>query len=171
MTINTLSLPQPLSFVQIVDLEVGLLHYGTVLGGDVYFSRQYKRDKWRTTSDGDKQKVLYQATQHLELLNFLGDKTDSDQLLQFPRGGDTVVPANIEYATYEEAYQIIAGKDYESELNTLGIQKQQFGPVSTTYMNNQSPMPFVTAGILSSVAWRLVSPYLRRAEEIQLIRV
>ncbi len=171
MTIFELTPAQTLQLSQVIDLEIGLLHYGTVLGSDVYFSRQYKRDSWRNASDGDKQKLLYQVTQHFELLNYKGSKTVETQLLQFPRGGDTVVPSNIEYAVYEEAYQILIGRDYEQESQNLNIVQHRFGPVSTTYRNGDSTTNNVTAGILSSVAWRLIYPYLRRADEIQIIRV
>lgn len=161
---------QAITVQQIVDAEISVDYYGSVEGSDVYFSRFYKRDLWKTTKDADKVKLLYQATQDIDRLNFKGNKTSEKQVLQFPRGGDKTIPITIEYATYEIAYRILQGVDSEEETEKLGIESQQYGSVKTLYKQN-NPLPNVTAGIVSSNAWRMLLPYLRRAEELTLVRV
>lgn len=145
--------------------------YGSVFCGDIYFSNLFGREEWKCASDQDKNAALFEATQSIDRFNYLGQKTTCTQKLQFPRGNDTCVPKDIEYATYEEAYQILTGRSNEDELAAFRMQQQRFGPVHVQYMPGARLPPNVAAGILSSKAWRLIAPYFRRAEEIKLIRV
>jgi len=145
--------------------------YGSVSDGDLYFANLFGRDAWKEASVADKNAALFEATQTIEMYNYRGDKTDPNQTLQFPRGGDTVVPTNIVWAAYEEAYQILRGRDNEAEVKDLRVQQRKFGQVVTQYMPGAKAPPNVAAGMLSSKAWRLLTPYFRLAEEIKLIRV
>ncbi|MDE1971181.1 MAG: hypothetical protein KGI50_06445 [Patescibacteria group bacterium] len=146
-------------------------YYGSVQGGDVYFARKYGRDAWKEAEDDDKVAVLTEATQHIEQLNYFGRKTSCTQTMQFPRGGDTSVPLAIQYATYEEAYQILLGRDVDEDARNRTVQQRKFGPVSTTYLLDARQPANVGAGILSTIAWRFLIPYLRRAEDITLVRI
>ena len=146
-------------------------YYGTPYDGDIYFARLVGRVEWKTASLEDKYAALFEASQVINSFNYIGCKTDDSQILEFPRGLDLLIPQDIKYATYEEAYQILCGRNAEEELNELRIQSHKFGTVQTQYMQGVKPPPTVTAGMLSSKAWRLLSPYFRRAEEIQLVRV
>lgn len=156
---------------QTIDEPVIEPYYGSPQGGDIYFSRKYGRDAWKCATDDDKIAVLTESTQHIENLNFFGTKTNPTQTLQFPRGGDSAIPTAIIYATYEESYQILIGRDVDQETSNRNIQQRKFGPVSTTYLLNARHPANVGAGILSTVAWRLLLPYLRRSEDLTLVRI
>lgn len=147
------------------------LYYGSPQGGDVYFSRKYGHDAWKAASEDDKISVLVESTRRIDLLNFFGRKTISTQPQQFPRGGDTQVPKEIAYAAYEESYQILLGRDIDQETLNRNVQQRKFGPVSTTYLMNARYPANVGAGILSTVAWRFLIPYLRRSEDVTLVRI
>ncbi len=172
LTIDTAETTQTIvTYRQTLDVPPGREFYGTVVGADVYFSRKYGHEVWKNAKDDDKIAVLIEATQHIDLLNYYGSKTVSSQVLEFPRGGDTSVPTNIIYATYEEAYQILSGRDIVNEVRDLGVYQRKFGPVSTTYLQNINAPLHVAAGIISSIAWQLLCPYLRRADSVTLVRV
>lgn len=165
----TISVAQTLLFTQ--NCEYDPDYYGTIAGGDLYFSRLIGREEWKCASGGDKLAALFEATQHIDRFNYLGTKATSNQYLQFPRGLNTTVPKDIEYATYEEAYQILCGRDIEDELESLRVHQRKFGTLQTTYLQGVRPAPNVTAGILSSKAWRMIYPYFCQPDEIQLVRV
>jgi hypothetical protein len=145
--------------------------YGTPDDGDLYFARLLGREEWKDATGEEKYAALYEATQHVDRFNYIGDKADPTQYLEFPRGLDTTVPRDIVVAVYEEAYQILCGRDIEEELNEVRVQQRRFGSVHTQYMPGVRPAPNVTAGILSSKAWRLIYPYFRRVDEVHLVRV
>lgn len=148
-----------------------MAYYGTPEDGDVYFAQLYGRREWKDALTADKRAALFEATQSIDRFNYLGSKTSTTQELQFPRGGDTTVPKDIEYATYEEAYQILKGGDVEDELQKIRVQQEKFGQVQTQYFPGTKPSENVTAGILSSKAWRLIVKYFRPANQIQIVRV
>lgn len=145
--------------------------YGSAVDGDVYFAQLFGREAWKEASEPDKNAALFEATQTIEMYNYCGDKTDPNQELQFPRGGDIFPPRNIIYATYEEAYEILRGRSNENELKDLRVQQRKFGQVVTQYMPGAKAPPNVAAGMLSSKAWRLLSPFFRLPGDVKLIRV
>jgi hypothetical protein len=98
-------------------------------------------------------------------------QAEQTQPLEFPRGSDTVVPSEIEQATYELAYSLLDGKDFELELEALGISQQAYGSVQTSYNRNQAPLEHIVNGIPNALAWRLIRPFLRAADQIKLSRI
>lgn len=166
---NNISVGHSLQFYQLGYYDPD--YYGSPLGGDIYFSRLMGREEWKSADDETKLQALFEATQHIDRFSFIGAKATVAQYLQFPRGLQTTVPLDITYATYEEAYQIMLGRDIEDELNELRIQQRRFDKINTQYMQGVKPSPNVTAGILSSKAWRMIAPYFSRADEIQLVRI
>lgn len=163
-------LPVTLNIEQFVAIDFGTMFYGTTLGGDIYFSRKVRRSAWTTASDADKLASLYEATGLIDRLNFKGDKTDDTQKLEFPRGGDTEVPDDIEKATYEVAYQLLNGLDPNLEADLANLSRNKLGSIETEYTNANN-QPYVTAGIFSSVAWGLIYPYIRDPSTVNLMRV
>lgn len=144
--------------------------YGTIAEANNYFDNRLDSGYWDEATDNDKRKALVMATRQIDRLNFLGDMAESSQRLQFPRGTDTTVPKDIEYATYEEAIILLSGANLESETNRLFVQSQSFSSVRTTYDRTYT-QEHVRNGILSATAWKLISPYLRDPYEIQISRV
>jgi hypothetical protein len=96
---------------------------------------------------------------------------EAAQAYEFPRGEDTLVPANIEQACYEIAYALLDGRDPEMELEAIAISSQGIESVRTTYSRNQVPLDHLMSGIPSSAAWRLLRPFLRDPDSVKLVRV
>jgi hypothetical protein len=143
--------------------------YGDIASANDYFLRRLKTDAWDSASDDDKLKALRQATRAIDRLNFTGDKASDTQILQFPRGNDTVVPTDIEYATYEEALQLLSDVDIQSEVDGLNITSNSFASVKTTY-DRKIVSEHLMSGIVSYIAWTYLIPYLRDHQELKLIR-
>jgi hypothetical protein len=134
---------------------------------------------------------LLAATQIINTLNFKGYKStvytllvatpsatieqvraaEVAQELEFPRDADTEVPDEIVRACYEIAYSLLDGKDPELELEALGVASQRYASVSTTYARDQVPVEHTINGVPSSVAWRLIRPFLRDDDGVKLSRV
>lgn len=160
-----------LSFSSLLDLEYGDAYYGSVQGGDLYFSKRLRVDDWETAADQDKVKALYEATSIIEALNFRGYKSDAGQRLQFPRGSDTEVPEAINNAAYEIAILLLGGLDPEIESQNANVKQFKFGQITTEYSDSKSTPPHVSAGIFSAKAWRLLYPFIRQNTEVNLVRV
>lgn len=160
-----------LSFSQTLDIEYGDPYYGTIIGGNIYFSKRLRTEDWELASDEDKQKALFEATYMIDRLNYKGDRTNTSQKLQFPRDGDTVVPRDIEYAAYEVAIMLLGGLDPEAEVRNQEISTSKFAGVTTQYHPTRSPLPYVMAGIHSAKAWRFLFPYLRLPGTVSLVRI
>ena len=102
-------------------------------------------------------------------LNFLGDKTSDTQELQFPRGGDSVVPAAILEACCELAIVFLDDVEINMEIDDLRILRHHFADVRNTFNGDVAP-DYVTAGIPSAVAWQLLLPYLRDSRTAAIVR-
>jgi hypothetical protein len=147
-------------------------HYGTLVDATTYFTtrRLDKSDLWSATASDRKTAALTEATQLIEMLNFIGERADEDQELEFPRGDDTAVPTDIEYATYEVAYNLLDGRDPDVEIETLNSAAQSIGP--SRNRKDMGSIPYhVLHGIPSERAWRLLLPYLRSNDDLVLRRV
>lgn len=164
-------IPHSISFSQTLDLEYGDPYYGSINGGNIYFSKRLRTEDWEMASDEDKQKALFEATYAIDRLNYKGSRTVTTQKLQFPRDGDTVVPRDIEYATYEVAIVLLSGLDPEAEALNLQTAMTKFAGATIAHNPFRSPLPYVLAGIHSAKAWRLIYPYLRVVNTISLTRV
>jgi hypothetical protein len=96
---------------------------------------------------------------------------ETSQPLEFPRGTDTEVPEAIRIAEYEIAYALLDGKDPELELENLAISAMGYGTVKTTYERAQLPIEHIINMVPSSVAWRLLKPFLRDSDALKLSRL
>ena len=145
--------------------------YATIAEAQTYFDGRLNTDAWDdATDDAEKNKALTMATTLIERLNFRGEKADSAQELQFPRGNDTVVPQDVKNACAEVALALLDGVDPELEFDNLRMKAQAYGVVKSTYDTERAPEHYV-AGIPSSIAWRFLKPYLRSVFTVRLDRV
>ena len=115
-------------------------------------------------------KALAMATKAIDRLNFRGEKYDSSQVNQFPRGTDTTVPDDIGQATFEIALALLDGIDPELEAENLGMTSQGYANVRSTY-DRTITVPHMAAGIPSLTAWRYLVPYLRDPSFIKIERI
>ena len=91
--------------------------------------------------------------------------------MEFPRGADTEVPEAIRVASYEIAYALLDGKDPELELENLAVNAMGYGAVKTSYERSQLPIEHIINLVPSSVAWRLLKPFLRDSDALKLLRL
>jgi len=124
---------------------------------------------WDNASEGDQTKALAIATRMIDQLAFDGDKNDDDQVQQFPRGSDTVVPTEIKEACAECAYSILDGVDVEFEYDNLRANSMGFANVRSSQNSGMVPEHKV-AGIPSYIAWMLLKPFLRTGGSVTLMR-
>jgi hypothetical protein len=85
---------------------------------------------------------------------------DATQELEFPRGKDTVVPTAIEWACYEIALALIEGFDSEDAADRMGVIRQAYSAVRTTYDNSSQVQEYLVYGIPTARVWRWLKPYL-----------
>ena len=101
--------------------------------------------------------TLTQALDYIELQSYSGAKTDPEQVLQFPRDGETVVPANIVNAQMQTALVYDTGGDPLAANGTKVIEQTVFGAVSRKFSDkggNTTTYPAITG---------LLRPYLSSA--------
>jgi len=144
--------------------------YGTVEKADNYFGMMLEGQRWSYTDRLRKVQALVSATRRIDRLNFIGVQANPAQPLQFPRGTDTLVPVEIEQATYELALVLLKGVDPDTEHDNLSATVQAYGGLRTEYDRGFVP-PYIKAGIPSQTAWHLLLPFLDPRTGIELRRV
>jgi hypothetical protein len=165
-----------------------MAQYATVADADAYFDTRLYADVWDQASPENKDKALIAATQAIDRLRFVGVRHSvwlvieaggdedaqiaavADQTLEFPRGSDTTVPADIEIACFEEALSLLDGKDPDQELEDLAVISQGYSSVRSTY-DRSFAQEHLNAGIVSPRAWRFLKPYLRGGRDVKISRV
>jgi hypothetical protein len=95
---------------------------------------------------------------------------DADQELEFPRGQDSSVPTEIEWACYEIALAIIEGFDSEDAIDRLHIVRQSYSAVRTTYDNGSASLEYLAYGIPTARVWRWLQPYLSGDNPLKIRR-
>jgi hypothetical protein len=167
--------------------------YGSVQEANDYFDARLHEKYWTKATPADRPRALRAATIIIDTLAYKGEKAavaaykasiplrqqtdeairsaDATQELEFPRGTDTDVPQAIRTACYEIAHSLLSGKDPERELEKLGISTQGFEGVRTAYDRSNLPVEHIVNGVPNALAWRLILPFLRDDNAIQLSRV
>jgi len=147
--------------------DVRQFYYGTVTGGDLMHARRVHAWDWLNASLDDKVKSLYTATELIEKFNFVGQKTDPNQGLEFPRvretcliGGTVDVPAGIVQAVYLIADALIGGRDPDADFESQNVKVETFGPVRTEFATDKGPMQHIANLVPSPSAWALILPFL-----------
>jgi len=172
-------------------MSLNLTFYGTLEEADSYFAKRLHEVAWSGASALDREKALIASRSVIDALSFKGNKhsvytllqanpsatqehiraAEATQALEFPRGADTAVPEAIRVASYEIAYALLDGKDPELELENLAVNAMGYGAVKTSYERSQLPIEHVINLVPSSVAWRLLKPFLRDSDALKLSRL
>ena len=154
----------------------GSQYYGTLAEANEYFAEMLN-ETWTESPVEWRPIALYRATIIIDTLNYKGTKravylldspsrdeiiaADTAQPLEFPRGGDTVVPVSVRYACYEIAAVLLAGEDSQDQVDALDVQRQAYGAVRTTYGEPAGiRAEQIVHGVPLGAAWRLLRPYL-----------
>ena len=144
--------------------------YISVATGDVLASYRLNTTPWDQASDNNKTAAIRMATESIDMLNFIGEKTVEDQTLEFPRGDDTEIPVYIQRATFEIALALLDGADPELDFASLNLVSSGIANVRSTY-NRASNPAHIIAGIPSATAWKYLRPFLRDSRAITMSRV
>lgn len=145
-------------------------YYGTHTEAIAYFNERLDTRIWDETLYDNRIAALIMAARAIDKLNFAGNKNDSDQNLQFPRGDDIVIPVEIKYAAYEIALAFLDGYNPDQEVGTLGVLSESYSGVRTTY-DASHVNEHIRAGIPSIEAWEYLRPFLRDPTRVRLSRV
>lgn len=137
---------------------------------DTYFSTRLNVTPWTEASSGDKTKALTMATEYIDRLNFIGEVTDTAQVNQFPRDDETTIPDDVKKACCEIALSLLDGVDPDVEFENLQMTRFTYDAVTTQY-SRLNPPGHILSGIPSVIAWRLLYPFLRDKDGINLNRV
>jgi len=167
-------------------------YYGTLAKAETYFDTRLDTESWDEATNINKIKALTMATRAIDRLNFIGEKVDNDQELEFPRnfndaeneainyfeyGGYitysedydmNVMPEDIENACYEIALALLNGKDAELEFESANLTITQMGPIQGNFDTNTPE--YILSGIVSYYAWQFLKPYLRDSRTMKVFR-
>lgn len=156
-------------------LDASDLYYGSVAGGDLFHAVRVHSWDWNNATPQDKTKALYTAQQLIDRFAYTGVKTDSDQVLEFPRtrtladgtvcliGGSAGIPTSIEQAAYLIADALVGGRDPQADFEALNVKVETFGPVRTEFDTRRNAKNHVANLIPSPSAWALILPFLASA--------
>lgn len=98
--------------------------------------------------------TLTQALDYVEVQSYSGSKTESAQVLEFPRNGDTAVPNDIINAQMQGALVYDTGGDLLAPNVPKVLEQTVFGAVSRKFSDkggNTTTYPYISA---------LLAPYL-----------
>lgn len=155
-----------------------MAYYGTVGGGNTYFSARLFSWDWQNATDDDKAKALQVAADLINQFDYLGQKytvailgdgvTDEErkaanlsQSNEFPRGSSNVIPAEIEQAAYLIAQKLLSGRDPELDLESLAVKFERYGTVQTSYDRSGNTQEHLAHLIPSPQAFNLLRPFFR----------
>ena len=153
--------------IEVTPDEVTLTAYVTLQEAADYFVNRIS--DWTDYTTTEKTQALNMSTSSIDRLNFAGDKTDEDQDLEFPRDDDTAYPQAIQDACCLCAAKILDGFNVDDVREEARFISQAYGSVKQAF--NQHVLPHLSAGIPSSEAWDLLTPYLRQSNVLRFDRV
>ena len=103
----------------------------------LYFQERYDSQKWFELTEEDQEKLLISASRKINRFDFVGEKADENQPMEFPRNYG--MPQDIKDAVCEEAISMAqeSGSVHE-ENKKSGIKSISLGVGSITY-GDKSP--------------------------------
>ncbi len=149
------------------------VEYITEADADIHFGEKTNTSVWDNTASPDKVKALKEATRLIDDLNFVGEKNDPiNQVREFPRNDDVVVPEEVQRATAEVAIALLAGTTLTSLNSTVGKTAESIGDASVSYDSGGRQRVLATnLGLVSPEAARLLREWIIDPREIEFERV
>ncbi len=152
--------------------------YGTTTDGDAYFAARMFSWDWEQATTDEKEKALQTATDLIDQFDYLGQKyavailddsasdeerktANAEQVNEFPRGTSSVIPVEIEQATYLIAQRLLSGRDPQMDLEALSVKFERYGSVQSGYDRSGNTQEHLAHMIPSPQAWNLIKPFLR----------
>ena len=135
-----------------------------------YFDTRLDSSDWECADDEHRLKALKTATRLINRLKFRGVKFDLEQVNEFPRDDNALVPDDVKIATCEIASVLLSAVDLELEMENLFTKSQSYASINTGYDGSIVP-DYLRAGIPSAVAWSYLRPYLFNPRTIRVNRI
>ena len=172
-------------------MPVPFSSYATIQDAEEYFNCKLHESAWSISNPTQRDPALIEASRIIDSLSFKGEKNavwqllqdnpdatnaelrvaNASQVLEFPRGADTVVPDRILWACYEITYSLLDGVDPQMELENMSMNDHGIGSVRASFNRNQGAQGHFMNGVPSSTAWKYLVPFLREDKQRRLIRV
>lgn len=131
---------------------IGTNSYVTEAEATAYFSDKYGYSKWTTESNKDK--ALISARQQLDLLcNWYGEKSEPDQVPEFPNTYISPTPQDIKDAQCEIAYAIVDTESVSTDADDA-LTELKAGSVNMKFKATAVRNPLV-----NDLVMKLVAPY------------
>jgi len=141
------------------DTDPTFLSYVTLAEMETYFYQRLGVRAFDNASQTDRLKAGTMSTSMIDRLNFHGEKADSDQSTEFPRGGDSTTPQDIKDACCEIILALLEDVDINLEYDSLAM-------ISDTFLRAKShrdtgmTVEHIVVGIPSRIAWQILKPYV-----------
>lgn len=148
-------------------ITVGTDTYISLADANTYFENEtLKNDAWDAICDDKKEILLKLSTKKLDLLSYIGVKTESTQALEFPRSfSDSTYdgyPKEVEWATCEEALAINENQNNKvAQAQASGIKSMSLGNESYTFVDGGS-----SSTIFSSTGSDYINKWLRKGHVV-----
>ena len=138
-------------------ITVGIDGYNTVAEADSYFENRLFSDDWTNLPDSVmKEQYLRTATLLQDTLcTWDGSKTDEDQNLEFPRNGETEIPANIKKANLEIVIEIISQQAISFIPSEAQLKQMKGGSAQLIFFED----PGTKITVVNSIAKYLLRKY------------
>lgn len=138
--------------------------YGTQDRAEEYFAARLGATNWSGAAFIDKGKALVTARRRIDRESFLGEKTVATQLPAFPRGGDTDIPLNVEFAQYELALILLGdATQFERADQSSNIKRVQAGTAAVEFF---SPTISIDTTIFPDHIHDLLAPFLASSTDL-----
>lgn len=133
-------------------MTVGTDSYITVAEADTYVSGHYLTTSdqyraWDALDDTQKAVILVQSCDQIERIPFSGYKTDSSQVLQFPRDGNTDVPLVVLYAQIINALSILTTPAASENPASRGVRTYTIDGFSETFFAGVGSAPTLSSNV------------------------
>ena len=107
--------------------------YLTIEEADGFIAGQRGFEAWMSLSEQEKKVILNQASLVVDgAFSYKGKRTDKNQLLKFPRGGATSIPAGVGFAV------ALLSLQYAKDEALKGITSESIGKMSWTFGKAQN---------------------------------
>ena len=147
-------------------ITVGVNSYISVADADTYFGDRLYADDWTSANSGIKEKSLLMARRWIDMQDFLGARTDPNQMLAWPRIGiqgvnSTTVPQNVFDAQCELALAFVRSDLTlnDDNRNVRRLREQVGAIVTETEYDGRAP-----AHVLPDAVSALLRPYFAATE-------
>jgi hypothetical protein len=151
---------------------VATVPYANIEFANDYFAEVVDKDAWLEADQAKRDAALAQATRTINTLNFIGRKTDPEQVNEFPRNDDDEVPQEVSIACCEVALAILRGLDLEAIHGNAGKSSEKVGDASVSYSGDGAlKLLSENSNLPSTTAMRLLNEWLVDPRELDLERI